>query len=55
MTAALIGSGVNPYLTLPAAFCAGALAGVCTGLIHVKGKSEGSSLRNYYDDSPLDD
>lgn len=38
VTAALIGRGVNPYLTLPAAFCAGALAGVCTGLIHVKGK-----------------
>ena len=38
VTAALIGNGVNPYLTLPAAFCAGALAGVCTGLIHVKGK-----------------
>jgi putative tryptophan/tyrosine transport system permease protein len=38
VTAALIGNGANPYLTLPAAFCAGALAGVCTGLIHVKGK-----------------
>ena len=38
VTAALIGNGVNPYLTLPVAFCAGALAGVCTGLIHVKGK-----------------
>lgn len=38
VTAALIGRGVNPYLTLPAAFFAGALAGVCTGLIHVKGK-----------------
>ena len=38
VTAALIGNGVNSYLTLPAAFCAGALAGVCTGLIHVKGK-----------------
>lgn len=38
LTAALIGNGVNPYLTLPVAFCAGALAGVCTGLIHVKGK-----------------
>lgn len=38
VTAALIGNGVNPYLTLPAAFCAGTLAGVCTGLIHVKGK-----------------
>lgn len=38
VTAALIGRGVNPYLTLPAAFLAGALAGTCTGLIHVKGK-----------------
>lgn len=38
VTAALIGRGANPYLTLPAAFFAGALAGVCTGLIHVKGK-----------------
>lgn len=38
VTAALIGRGVNPYLTLPATFFAGALAGVCTGLIHVKGK-----------------
>lgn len=38
VTAALIGRGVNPYLTLPAAFLAGALAGMCTGLIHVKGK-----------------
>ncbi len=38
VTAALIGRGVNPYLTLPAAFLVGALAGTCTGLIHVKGK-----------------
>lgn len=38
VTAALIGRGVNPYLTLPAAFFAGVLAGACTGLIHVKGK-----------------
>ena len=38
VTAALIGRGVNPYLTLPVAFFAGALAGACTGLIHVKGK-----------------
>ena len=38
MTAALITRGVNPYLTLPAAFLIGVLAGVCTGLIHVKGK-----------------
>lgn len=38
VTAALISKGVNPWLTLPAAFTAGALAGICTGLIHVKGK-----------------
>ena len=38
VTAALISKGVNPWLTLPAAFAAGALAGISTGLIHVKGK-----------------
>ena len=38
VTAALISRGVNPYMTLPIAFVAGALAGVCTGLIHVKGR-----------------
>lgn len=38
VTAALLSAGVNPYLTLPAAFLAGAAAGVCTGLIHVKAK-----------------
>lgn len=38
VTAALIIRGVNPYLTLVAAFAAGAVAGICTGLIHVKGK-----------------
>ena len=38
VTAALISRGVNSYLTLPIAFAAGALAGVCTGLIHVKGR-----------------
>ena len=36
--AALITRGVNPYFTLPIAFLAGALAGICTGIIHVKGK-----------------
>lgn len=36
VSAALIVKGVNPYLTLPAAFAAGALAGLATGLIHVK-------------------
>lgn len=38
VTAAFLKSGVNPYLTLPVAFFAGAAAGLCTGLIHVKCK-----------------
>lgn len=38
ITAALVTRGVNPFFTLPIAFLAGALAGICTGLIHVKGK-----------------
>ena len=38
VTAALIVKGVNPYLTLVISFGAGVLAGVCTGLIHVKFK-----------------
>lgn len=38
VTAALLKAGVNPYLTLPAAFFAGAAAGFCTGMIHVKCK-----------------
>lgn len=38
ITAALITRGMNPYLSLILAFAAGALAGVCTGLIHVKCK-----------------
>lgn len=38
ITAAMITGGVNPYLTLAMSFLAGALAGVCTGLIHVKCK-----------------
>lgn len=38
ITAALITRGMNPYLTLPLSFVAGVLAGVCTGLIHVKCK-----------------
>lgn len=38
VTAALLMKGVNPYLTFLAAAAAGALAGICTGLIHVKGK-----------------
>lgn len=39
VTAALITRGMNPYLTLPVSFLAGVLAGVCTGLIHVKCKA----------------
>ena len=38
VTALLITNGVNPYLSLAASFAAGALAGIGTGLIHVKGK-----------------
>lgn len=38
ITAALITRGVNPYLTLVLSFEAGVLAGICTGLIHVKCK-----------------
>lgn len=38
VTAALITHGVNPYLTIPIAFLVGVLAGICTGLIHVKCK-----------------
>lgn len=32
----LIDRGMNPYLTLPVAFAAGAVVGVLTGIIHVK-------------------
>lgn len=38
VTAALLTRGVNPYLTLVVSFFAGAMAGICTGIIHVKGK-----------------
>ena len=38
VTAALLKDGVNPYLTLIIAFAAGIVAGICTGLIHVKFK-----------------
>ena len=36
VTAALITRGVNPYVTLLVAFAVGIVAGICTGLIHVK-------------------
>ena len=36
VTALLITKGVNPFLTIPVAMAAGALAGLATGLIHVK-------------------
>ena len=42
VTATMITHGVNPYLTIPVSFLAGS-GGVCTGLIHVKEKSEISS------------
>lgn len=36
VTAVLLVRGVDPWLTLPVAMVVGALAGLCTGLIHVK-------------------
>lgn len=36
VTALLLSQGVNPFLTLAIAFGAGALSGLCTGLVHVK-------------------
>lgn len=38
VSAAMITRGVHPCFTLLASFGAGVLAGICTGLIHVKGK-----------------
>lgn len=38
ITCVMISNGVNPLITLPVSFAAGALVGVLTGLIHVKGK-----------------
>lgn len=38
ITATMITNGINPYLTIPVSFLAGAVAGACTGLIHVKCK-----------------
>ncbi len=34
--AVMIKAGINPYITLPAAFIAGGIAGLVTGIIHVK-------------------
>ncbi len=36
ITCMLISSGMNPLAALPITFAAGALVGICTGLIHVK-------------------
>lgn len=36
VTVSLLERGVNPYITLAAAFFAGVLAGIVTGIIHVK-------------------
>lgn len=38
VSAAMISQGINPWLTLPVSFAAGVLAGICTGLIHVKAR-----------------
>lgn len=37
VTAVLLTRGVHPYLTLPIALAVGALAGLVTGLVHVRG------------------
>ncbi len=47
--------GMNPYITLVLSFLAGAVAGICTGLIHVKCKGQRSSFGNHNDDSTVDD
>ena len=36
ISAICIAGGMNPYLTLPISFAAGLLAGMVTGLIHVR-------------------
>ena len=36
VTCILISKGMNPYLTLPISFLAGAVVGMITGLVHVK-------------------
>lgn len=36
VTCIMISKGINPYLTIPASFFAGAVVGMITGLIHVK-------------------
>ncbi|MDR1018705.1 MAG: ABC transporter permease [Lachnospiraceae bacterium] len=36
ITAMLITKGVSPYLTIPISFAIGVVAGICTGVIHVK-------------------
>lgn len=38
VSAVMIVNGQNPYLALVASFAAGTLAGICTGIIHVKFK-----------------
>ena len=38
VSAIMISSGINPFITLPVSFICGALAGLVTGLIHVKCK-----------------
>ncbi len=38
VTAVMIANGWHPLLTLPASLAAGAVAGIITGLIHVKGR-----------------
>lgn len=41
IAAIMISNGYNPWLACVAAFAGGALAGICTGLLHTKGKING--------------
>lgn len=41
IAAILITNGVNPWLATLAAFAGGMIAGICTGLLHTKGKING--------------
>ena len=51
----MINNGLNPWLALLAAFAAGCIAGMFTGIFNVKLQNTQSSLRySYYDGSLFD-
>ena len=53
VTAVLLTHGVNAWLTLPISLLIGALAGLCTGLIHVRARVRGSACRYYHHDGAV--